>query len=93
MSPAIVLKAPQLLAWLGSYVETDLSARNLAWVARTLMRADLSSVTTETLPGSPADIRGGSYYILSPYDVAALVNRCLNPYEREITVDDLSIRN
>lgn len=93
MSPKLLLKAPRLLSWFGKHVDTDLSVGNMTWIAMALMRADASAITAETLPGSPAWISGGSYYVLNPYNVAELVNRCCNPYEREITVDDLFIRN
>ena len=93
MSPKLILKVPQLLAWMGKNVETELSAGNMTWVAMALMRAKSSGITTETLPGSSTWISGGSYYVLNPYDVAETMNRCCNPYERDITVDDLSIRN
>lgn len=93
LRPSLALKLPRLLAWVQDHVETDLSLRNLTWLAKALMRADKSAISTETLPGRAVDIMGGSYYMLDPYDVAALVNRCLSPYVREITVDDLLIRN
>ena len=34
----------------------------------------------------------GSYYILDPASVAQTVNAYCNPYTRDVTVDDLSIR-
>ncbi len=91
MGPGLLAKAPQLVAWLGENVETDLSLRNLFWLAWGLMGADMDAVVTETLPGYAANM-GGSYYILDAAGVAEVVNRCLNPYEREITTADLSIR-
>ena len=93
IGPGVVFKAPRLIGWLQDHVETDMSLRNLTWLAKALMRADRASITTETLPGHAATIQGGSYYILDPYAVADVVNRCLNPYVQEITVNDLLIRN
>ena len=93
MGPGLLFKAPQLMAWLKTNVETDLSLRNLMWLAWAMIGADTDNMTTETLPGSASNINGGSYYVLSPYDVVETVNRSLNPYERDITVDDLYIRN
>ncbi len=92
MGPKLLFKAPQLIAWLKTNVETDMSLRNMFWLAWAMFGADTDSMTTETLPGSAANINGGSYYVLSPYDVVNTVNESLNPYERDITVDDLYIR-
>lgn len=93
MGPGLLFKAPRLLAWLDTNVETDLSLRNVLWLAWAMVTADTDNMTTETLPGNAANINGGSYYVLSPYDVVNTVNESLNPYERDITVDDLYIRN
>ena len=93
MSPKLILKAPQLLSWFKNHVESDMSVSNMLWIGMTLMGVKTENVNMETLAGNAANILGGSYYILSPYDVAEQVNRCVNPYEREITVDDLYIRN
>ena len=35
---------------------------------------------------------GGSYYVLDPAAVAQTVNAYCNPYEKELTADDLQIR-
>lgn len=93
LDAGVILKAPRLWGWVQDHVETDLSLRNLIWLAKAMMRADRAAITTETLPGTATTIQGGSYYVLDPYAVAEMVNRSLNPYVREITVDDLLIRN
>lgn len=92
INPMLVFKTPQLVAWLGGNVETDLSVRELSWLAWAMLRCDLDNIQTETLPGEGTTISGGSYYLLDPYSVPDTVNRCINPYERDITVEDLYIR-
>lgn len=92
VSPTLVFKTPQLVAWLGGNVETDLNVKELSWLAWAMLRCDLDNIQTETLPGTATTISGGSYYLLDPYTVPDTVNRCINPYERDITVDDLYIR-
>ena len=82
---------PFALYELLSGTEGDLSFGNLVWIAEAAFRADLSELETATLPGEPADIYGGSYYLLWPEATAALVNSEFNPYEREITSADLNI--
>lgn len=89
IKPTVVLKTPRLLAWFSKNVTTDLSTGNMTWIAMALMRADASAIATKTLPGTPS----GNFYVLSPYDVVETVNSTCNPYARDITVDDLTIRN
>lgn len=92
VNPMLVFKTPQLVAWLGGNVETDMNVKELSWLAWAMLRCDLDNIQTETLPGNATTISGGSYYLLDPYKVPDTVNRCINPYERDITVDDLTIR-
>ena len=86
------VKAPLLLEVFRSSTETDLSARNFLWLAKTALTADLEHIETATLPGSARDMGDGSYYILDPASVAQTVNAYCNPYEKEITMEDLEIR-
>lgn len=45
-------------------METDLSVRNLLWIARVLLKADASAMETEVLPGW-ADMAGAySVYMI-----------------------------
>ena len=46
-----------------------------------------------TLPGTPMNIAGGSYYVLDAQGVADLVNSACNPYQEGVSAADLSIRN
>ena len=86
-----ILKSPKLLDTL-LQAHTDLSTRNLLWLARTAMTLDLSKVETATLPGNAVWINGGSYYVLEPALVAQTVNTYCNPYTWELTAGDLQIR-
>lgn len=90
--PKLLGKLPALLSWAKEYVETDLNAANLIWLGLTLVKGE-RSFDTAILPGAAADILGGSYYVLDPAAVADTVNQYCNPYERDVTTDDLLIRN
>ena len=90
--PKLLGKLPALLSWAKEYVETDLNAANLIWLGLTLIKGE-RSFDTAILPGAAADILGGSYYVLDPAAVADTVNQYCNPYERDVTTDDLLIRN
>ena len=69
---------------------TSLTARNMLWVVKTVALG-MGGLYTETLPGYPEYVDGVSYYLLSRGDIAALVNESFNPYQVEISPDDLKI--
>lgn len=92
VGPGLVAKFPALLSWAKKYVETDLRTANLIWLGLALVKGE-HGFETAVLPGTAANILGGSYYVLNPEAVAEIVNQYCNPYERAVTVDDLFIRN
>lgn len=87
-----VVKSPRLLQILLDHTDTDLTGANFLWMAESVLLADKSNIQTVTLPGSARMISGGSYYVLDPAAVAQTVNAYCNPYEKELTADDLQIR-
>ena len=52
-----------------------------------------SDIASATLPGYAANFTSGSYYVLDAGGVADIVNRYLNPYEKEVQAAELYIRN
>ena len=52
-----------------------------------------SEISSTTLPGYAANFTSGSYYVLDAGGVADIVNRYLNPYEKEVQAAELYIRN
>lgn len=87
-----VAQSPRLLRIFLDHTETDLTAGNFLWLAETALLADRDNIQTATLPGSPRAIGDGSYYVLDPASVAQTVNTYCNPYARDVTTDDLEIR-
>ena len=87
-----VVKSPLLLNVLLRHTQTDLNARNLLWLAETVLLADLHHVETVTLPGSARNWESGSYYVLDPASVAQTVNTYCNPFVEDVTPEDLEIR-
>lgn len=82
---------PAAVKTLISGTDTDLSFRNLLWIAKVIAGADLGALETKTLPGEATYIGDGSYYLLWENATAEMVNEYFNPYVREITVEDLHI--
>lgn len=69
--------------------QTDLSYRNLCWLAITLAGNGSGSFESDTLPGEPAWVDGGAYYVEDREAAAELINEKYNPYEVEIRAEDL----
>jgi len=93
VTPESIANSPLLLQILLDNTATDLTASHFLWLAESLVFCDRSNIETATLPGSARTLNGGSYYVLDPEAVAQTVNTYCNPYEDEITVADLEIRN
>ena len=86
-----LVKLPQILSTMHASSESSLTTGNLLWIAYTAWRSGLGNLQTETLPGYADMLDGVSYYILDPDGVADVINRCCNPYTREIDASDLNI--
>lgn len=84
-----VVRAPAALALLKSNTLTDLKWNNLTWLGISAVLCGTGNFETETLPGEGAYVNGGAYYVEDRSAAAALVNEKFNPYETEITADDL----
>lgn len=98
---AVMEKALASPGKLGTYVdifvqnvETDLSAGEVLWLATQALRLNPSSdVSAATLPGR-GDVKynGVSWcYQLEPQGTLELVNRYLNPYGGDLTLEDLDL--
>lgn len=87
-SPLKLVRAPFALGLLLKNTETDLDWRNLCWLGLTLARC-AGDLDSDTLPGEPAWVNGGAYYVENRQAAASLVNEKYNPYETEITAEAL----
>lgn len=84
--------APALARTFSESVATDLSLGNLVWLAGEALSIGAEGVSFHTLPGDGAGYyRRESVYVLDPDATLALVNEALNPYDEEITMDELDI--
>ena len=74
------------------YVDTDLTIGNLVWIGEQVLKMGMENVHFHTLPGDGSGYyKGASYYILYPEEVLELVNSALNPYEQDLTLDNMDI--
>ena len=87
-------KVPNLVQaaeYLANAVDTDLTAANMAWYARQALSCDVSALRFETLPTEAATVHKYSYAVVRLWDWLPMLNELFNPYEREITADDLDL--
>ena len=74
------------------WVDTDLELANLIWLGEQALTAGSDNIAFHTLPGDGAGYyKGGSYYVLDPEAVLEMVNTYFNPYQRELTLEDMDI--
>ena len=87
LTPANLDKIDDFVKIFQSYVETDLTLGNLAWLGKEAIRMGADAISFSTLPGewkSP-------YIYLDQEAVLTLVNEHLNPYVEERVPEDLNI--
>ena len=70
---------PQVASILAESTDTNMTAANLAWFARQLLRCKSEDVRFYTAPNTPAYVNDISYTFLNLYDWLEMVNTRLNP--------------
>ena len=87
LTPANLDKIDDFVKIFQSYVETDLTLGNLAWLGKEAIGMGSDAISFSTLPGewkSP-------YIYLDQEAVLTLVNEHLNPYVEDRVAEDLNI--
>lgn len=73
MNPWLIVRLPIAGATVYQDVTTDLSPGNCIWLLRALLQCDATHIDTQTLPGTPQYINGGSYFVPDTAAVEALM--------------------
>lgn len=74
------------------WVDTDLKLPNLIWIGEQALTIGSDNISFHTLPGDGAGwYKGGSYYVLDAEATLELINTYFNPYQRDLTLDDMDI--
>lgn len=85
-------KIPAMAEIFQKWVDTDLTLPNLVWIGEQALTMGSSNISFHTLPGDGAGwYKGGSYYVLDAEATLELVNTYFNPYEHDLTLDDMDI--
>ena len=75
-----------------TYVKTDLTARELAWLGNEALNIGTENLRFHTLPGDGSGYyRRESVYVLDPEATLELVNDALNPYTEPLALEDMDI--
>ena len=81
-------KLPSAARLMSANTITNLSTRNLVWLAESVAICGTDDIQMMTIPSNLSG--DGMYVLVDPWEAVDTVNECFNPYETEITVDDLS---
>ena len=89
LTPRIITTIPQLIRTYLDHVNTDLALRNLLWFGEQFVLGDITLITYNYPVTS---IRTTRWYDVPVADEALeLINRTINPFTRDITVDMLQL--
>ena len=84
-----VLKVPAAAKLVSKYTLTDLSTRNLLWLATSVVLCGTDDAQMMTIPNRISS--DGTYVMINPQETLEIVNSYFNPYERERTAEDFYI--
>ena len=83
---------PRFLEIFEEYVTTNMTAANISFFVRQFLLCKSEDINFHTAPGNGGDsVKGNSYYALYVDEWLALVNECLNPYDQDVTEENVNI--
>ena len=82
-------RAPAAAFVLTANTTTNLGPLELAWIAKAAKSIGTGAMRTDTLPGEPAYVGDGSYYIIWPETTANLINEHYNPYSYGVSHESI----
>lgn len=78
LQPGTILKLPKLVPEINRYVKTNLSVNDMLTMASASKSLENGNIVTQTLPGRPMNINGGSYWGVDPTEARQMVARLFN---------------
>ncbi|MBR4057277.1 MAG: LCP family protein [Oscillospiraceae bacterium] len=81
---------PQLLNIVEEYVETNLSAANIAFLIEEFLKIDSEDIHFYTLPGEGQMVKGGAYYFILSEQWVPIVNQGFNPFNVELSAANMN---
>ena len=86
-----VTKIPDLVGTIYDYMYTDLTTGSMIWFGTQLMKINEEDINFYTLPTTMGSYNGQSYLYVDEEAALDMVNETVNPLEKPITSDDISI--
>ena len=90
-NPVAVVKLPELLKAMPEYIQTDLSAYDMAKYLGMAKNVDTSTIQIATIPGAPSTKGIISYWIIDPEKTQELINKMVYRNKSELNAKDLSV--
>lgn len=91
VTPAKLTKLPAVYTSAMDNVITDLSGANIRYLALHVLLGGVDDIQQNTLPGEGVDYNGASCFGLYGQSVVDMVNATMNPFEEDITLEDVHI--
>lgn len=83
---------PKIIDIFQEYVETNLTSANISFFAREFLACSSDGISFSTMPGNYNDSVGGFSYVTIDIDGwLDVVNTQLNPWSKDVTVDNVDI--
>jgi len=73
LQPATIAKLPKLVPEINRYIKTNLSMGHLYTLASAARELEKGNIITQTLPGRPININGGSYWGVEPSEARQML--------------------
>lgn len=89
--PTVIVKLPEILKIMPDYIQTDLSAYDLAKYLGMAKNVDASAIQIGTIPGSPSTKGVISYWIIDPDKTQELINKMVYRNKKDVDTKDLSV--
>ena len=90
LSPRTITQIPEFIRIYNDHVTTNIPNDEMAWFGTNVVLNGINSINTYTLPIARTE-RSGWYEMPDREAILELVNRTINPFEREITAEMLRI--
>ncbi len=73
LQPSTIPKLPKLIPEISRYIKTNLSVSDMLKMASAAKSMEDGNIVTQTLPGRPIDVAGGSYWGVDPAEARQAV--------------------
>jgi LCP family protein required for cell wall assembly len=92
LKPANILKIPEFIGIFNDHIHSDLTAGNMVWFANQLNEIrGTDALSLYTMPTTGTSGLPMYYELLDGPAIVELVNRTVNPFTKDITLNDLDI--